>query len=260
MQNLKQRIYTFIMLFFTSFSVLAVPASPKYVYRFDTRPPVTIFEQGFRSWGTNNSLLQHVHGASLRRESLDGSAFVATTSDINIAINLGRILARVHGPTYQFYVYRIRADQSFYSVPMSLEYCALHDYRYVDARDRFSRQQEYASHGGIRREQVESATRYYMADGVPVENGVEYNPSYQDSTTVANPEPYPDVIPYDSASRYTPAFECAIRENRTDRADLGLNIEDATVDTNQEDVKFYENMKSCYEKNMMDFLPIHIEL
>lgn len=260
MQNLKIKVYAFITLFFTSFLVQAVPASPKYVYRFDITPPSSIFERGFRSWGTNNSLLQHVHGTSLRREGLDGSAFVATTSDITIAIDLGRMLARVHGSTYQFYVYRIRADQSFYSVPMSLEYFALHDDRYVDARDRFSRQQEYAAHGGIRREQVESATRYYMANGVPVEDGVEYNPSYQDSTTVANSEPYPDVIPYDSASRYTPAFECAIRENRTDRADLGLNVEDAKTDTNQDDVKFYENMLSCYKSNMTGFLSIHMEL
>lgn len=260
MQKVKFSIYTFVMLFFTSLPVLAVPAPIKYVYRFDIRPPAVIFEQGFRSWGTNNSLLQHVLGVSLRREGQDGSAFVATTSDINIAINLGRLLSRVHGPTYQFYVYRIRADQSFYSVPMSLEYCALHDHHYIDARDRFSRQQEYASHGSINSEQVESATRYYMADGVPVEDGVERNPAYQDSTTVANSEPYPDVIPYNSASRYTSAFECASRENRTDHVDSRLNIEDATVDMVQEDIKFYENMQACYQSSIMYLLPINIEL
>ncbi|RFM29270.1 RHS repeat-associated core domain-containing protein [Chitinophaga silvisoli] len=55
---------------------------PKYVYRFDTRPPAEIEAAGgFESWGKDMSVNKHTDGWSVRNRT---SGFVATTNDPSV--------------------------------------------------------------------------------------------------------------------------------------------------------------------------------
>lgn len=67
-------------------SVAAVNLPEHAVYRVDDRDPSEIFANGFQSYGTNDSVDEHVSGASVRDRT---SAWIATTDNIDTAVRIG---------------------------------------------------------------------------------------------------------------------------------------------------------------------------
>ena len=54
----------------------------KFLYRFDTRSPTEIINQGgFKSWGNNEDLLEHALGISTHEVYPPNSAFISTSKD-----------------------------------------------------------------------------------------------------------------------------------------------------------------------------------
>ncbi|MBT1186884.1 hypothetical protein HET69_23520 [Streptomyces sp. CJ_13] len=66
------------------FPYLRIPV-PQWLYRFDTRAPEEIFEDGFMAWGTGLDLCRHVAGFSDYQRI---SGFISTASDVRTAIDM----------------------------------------------------------------------------------------------------------------------------------------------------------------------------
>lgn len=178
---LKVLVVSTVILFQTG----AIAAPPKFVYRFDTRPPDEIFKKGFSSWGDNDNVFAHISGQScvLVPPEQRTTAFIATTSDHGWASSRAITLSLIE-PYQRVYVYRIRADSNFYSGMDSLN-------RYIRSNPQvrvspenmivLEESNEYMAHRRIRPENVESATVYYRGAGSP-----EPNPGYVSENTHAN--------------------------------------------------------------------------
>lgn len=66
------------------------------VYRVDDRDPSEIFANGFQSYGTNDSVDEHVSGASVRDRT---SAWIATTDNIDTAVRIGTARFNLNPPS-----------------------------------------------------------------------------------------------------------------------------------------------------------------
>jgi hypothetical protein len=95
------------------------------VYRADSRPPEEIFQHGFTGRGGNLDVLEHALLASCTANDLhEASAFVAMTADESQATLFGAEQLEDRpggGPDVGFWVYTIRADATFFSVPRVVE-------------------------------------------------------------------------------------------------------------------------------------------
>ncbi len=80
------RFLLLISLLFFFGSVTAVNLPEHVVYRVDDRDPSDIFANGFQSYGANDSVDEHVSGASVRDRT---SAWIATTDNIDTAVRIG---------------------------------------------------------------------------------------------------------------------------------------------------------------------------
>lgn len=110
-------VYLFLLPLLVSFNIQAAPTPtpPDKIYRKDSRPPSTIFREGFLPRGHNVNLLSHLRGISVWAQSgMQASGFISTTSD--------RDVARDFQPQEPGYVYEIVPPSSTYDAQLSLEH------------------------------------------------------------------------------------------------------------------------------------------
>ncbi|MBJ7263887.1 MAG: hypothetical protein JHC61_09225 [Burkholderiaceae bacterium] len=130
------------------------------LYRHDTRPPTEIFKDGFRAWGNNADIGDHVSGESCscsraERGARD-SAYVATTANRAFADELASRASNLSGNTISW-VYEIRSNNGMYSAEATLranEPDANHLIRIA------AYQSEWIGVGTIRREDIRGAHIY----------------------------------------------------------------------------------------------------
>lgn len=163
------------------------------VYRFSSRPPADIFAHGFQAAGGNVDLLRFASGASLADQT---SAYVATTSSIEFALDLFRRFHQYH-PGTEVFLYTIRPTLNFHSLSVSLHRAAtiLPD---VEARHEAQtllisgrRYHEWAAYGGITPDLIESAYRLRIFDGTIQRSELERNPNYFYLPPIVNLNPLP---------------------------------------------------------------------
>jgi hypothetical protein len=120
------RVRIFVMAMLSLLAIAPATAQPiTQVYRADSRPPDEIFQHGFTGRGGNLDVLDHALLASCTAVDLhEVSAFVAMTADES----RGKLFAAEQleertdrGPDVGFWVYTIRADATFFSVPRLVE-------------------------------------------------------------------------------------------------------------------------------------------
>ena len=106
-----------IVCFLTAPSLQTVEETPaNFVYRTDFRDPQIIIANGFKCFGNNKKLLEHVDGVSCSKGTTQNSAFVATSSSEEFARRFGaNLLWAAANKRPYFYVYKIRATKNFYS-------------------------------------------------------------------------------------------------------------------------------------------------
>ena len=121
----------------TWLAILAVTASmtspawaddpPATVYRYDSRPPEDVFQNGFTAWGNNDNVLEHLTGRSCQVGS-SNSAFVSTSSsrrytEVYLEHRMQEAVEaeRAGRGTGHFigYIYEVRADNNFYNASSS---------------------------------------------------------------------------------------------------------------------------------------------
>ncbi|NLS53877.1 hypothetical protein [Hafnia alvei] len=163
----------------------AMAAPPKFVYRFDTRPPSDIFVNGFTSWGNNENVFAHIGGRScIQVEGSErDSAFIATSSDITWSTARALQLS-MQSPDQPVYLYRIRADAGFYPGMESLDaYARDNPEARISPANRTVQEEahEYLALNRILPENIESATRFYQW-----QNDVYPNSGYIARDTHAN--------------------------------------------------------------------------
>jgi len=176
----------------------AVP--PADVYRVDARPPGEIFKDGFKAWGSNGDLLAHILGTSLTRTGDEGSSFVATTETLEAAY---RIIQRMYENDLalrrtNFYIYEIRADQTFYQVDRYLESLernppAGQNRRGIaEVRRAYRYEREWVAAGGIPARQVRLAREVHFDrdTGRVVDLAEQSNDDYNGADTHGNTEVY----------------------------------------------------------------------
>jgi hypothetical protein len=120
------RIRIFVAAMLSLLSIAPATAQPiTQVYRADSRPPEEIFQHGFTGRGGNLDVLDHALLASCTADDLhEASAFVAMTADESQATLFAaeQLEWRTdRGPDSGFWVYTIRADATFFSVPRVVE-------------------------------------------------------------------------------------------------------------------------------------------
>ncbi|HCP1377299.1 scabin-related ADP-ribosyltransferase [Escherichia coli] len=167
----------------------------QYVYRVDSRPPDVVFRDGFRSHGNNRNLPQHIRGDSCAAGSRD-SAFIATTSDINETYNIARQYfsnSLFHG---QLYRYRIRANNSFYSLAPSVQLLRERGVTFSRFEEIMMREQsEIVADGRIPTENIAEAVQlnYDRTSGVVSDGNGTTNSRFLNISTDSNPGIIPDI-------------------------------------------------------------------
>jgi len=192
----------------TLLAVVALPSMARttFVYRFDTRPPQEIFATGFAPRGTNLDLMDRLTRRYMRSRGTGNSGLIATTADSHVALQIAGIHMAQRGLT-QGYIYRIRADQHFYSAGLSLRdlrqrrLSAGMDTSDIDeVIEDFGWEQTYVSDRAITADMI-VAVDSAMSTGTPPLPGAirastdldfsRRNPHYVNRDTYANPAPYP---------------------------------------------------------------------
>jgi hypothetical protein len=215
----SKQLYAYLL------ALLALVAQPclaqaDVVYRFDTRPPEQIFAEGFAPRGSDLSLVDHWRYSSSAR-----SGFVGTTDRHSIALEFAEAYFQRTG-TRRGFVYRISANQHFYSVALSAEDLlqrmraagAQTSHRRFaqtlrDGLEAFGWEREYVSDRAIPGTMIAAATE---VTGTSLAGGrmridetePQDNPHFVITGTHANTGPYPMTWPatdYPSSSSETEA-------------------------------------------------------
>ncbi|WP_416221795.1 scabin-related ADP-ribosyltransferase [Salmonella enterica] len=180
-----------------------------FVYRVDSRPPDVIFRDGFSAHGNNRSLQQHIRGDSCAAGSRD-SNYIATTSDLNEALNTARVYYSSSTFSGRLYRYRIRADNTFYSLEPSVAYLESHDIQFNHFERAMMRlQSEYVAVSSIPIENIQEAVELiYDRNTSHVREGPgTSNPHYLRVSTVSNPGVIPNLpVPQLSTRERISAF------------------------------------------------------
>lgn len=115
-------IITFI--FFSPFSHAAPPST---VYRVDSREPEIIFEEGFRAWGEEMSIIYHFHSVQHFTENdIDMNGMVSTSTDLDESLSFSEMLSfndediDLASHSFIVWLYEIRANSDTYDVDASL--------------------------------------------------------------------------------------------------------------------------------------------
>ena len=190
---IPQLVLCFLLL---SAVVQATDPPPIIVYWMDYRNPADIFARGFEALGDNDSLEDHVNGKSCKTaHGTSTTAFVATTSSKQFAIDWGRDRAFLHPGATEFYVYKMQATENFYSAGASLREASRRtgESKYVALADHYDYQKEWLAVGGVPTSQIEMADAYSTPDksGKVVHLHSEMNPNYDRTIWGSgNPRPY----------------------------------------------------------------------
>ena len=183
---------------FSTFMAFASP--PKFVYRYDTRPPAEIFKSGFSATSPGHGIndpLVHAFG----HDYLDDTRFISTTSHPQSLIHVFSNNMIADGiPRY--YLYRIRATSNFYGmndylsnlrqigfitgdprVPVATHLLTLQRY-----------ENEWFAVDRIAANQIAGVQMILRGEGEDISIGPEeLNPNYVDQPTTASANPYPIV-------------------------------------------------------------------
>lgn len=173
-------------------------ASQKYVYRVDDQSPDIVFIRGFQTWGNNINVALHIRGYSASTGSRD-SAFISTTTQLNFAYTFMSLRIR---PGRPFYIYRIRADENFYSALRTMNHLATRWNARLDpvTHTILLRENEYIAYNGIPADHVMEVTTYTINSVTRqiVNEGSFSNAGYVDADTGTNENPFTlsDQYPY----------------------------------------------------------------
>lgn len=115
-----------VLILFTSVISCAKAESPNFVWRADTRDYNEIFHDGFKSWGGNNNVYEHLSGVScFSYQDNHDSAFISTTASHETALSYAEVQVKGYnerwGKSPVVYIYKIRATNNFYDGIASLE-------------------------------------------------------------------------------------------------------------------------------------------
>lgn len=176
------------------------PSPPQFVYRADDREPLSIFQTGMQSYGTCENVFYHVQGRNCRERT---SAFISTTSNEKEAENIVKIKLANDPKKQNIYVYKIRADQRFYSAGYSLltaadKYSkagnAKEAQKYRDLAELYKSQEEWMAYKDIPYNMIQQATNYSRNSVNLNKKGavVPITNRYVDANTFANQEPFPE--------------------------------------------------------------------
>lgn len=166
--------------------------SVQFFYRFDTREPSILFDEGIPNLGENTDLMLHVEGLTCYGGERT-SIFTSLTESENVAYEMAN---RFGGkPGRIIYVYRIRPDRHYYSVYHSLLYAFQQTEREIfrDMASNFKDDCEYVAFGGIESTNIHSVLEYkIIGDGNPIQLiGEMMNPDYNNIETIYNTTPFP---------------------------------------------------------------------
>lgn len=189
------------LLFFSSlpFKAIANPP-PKFVYRYDTRPPGEIFNNGFTAMGVelgNNDPLLHIVGGDV----LDDTRFISTSESPGALVNVFTEM-QIESNTREIYLYRIRAAPNFYSMLDYLNNLIQIGHITGDSRvtlaasllERYRYQREWFAVDRIDANQIAGVQRLLNHGEEHVSIGPEeLNRNYVDRDTHASAIPYPLV-------------------------------------------------------------------
>ena len=77
-----------MLIFSTSIISCAKAEPPSFVWRVDTRNYIEVFHDGFKSWGGNNNIYEHLSGVScFSYQDEHDSAFISTTASHEAALD-----------------------------------------------------------------------------------------------------------------------------------------------------------------------------
>ncbi len=159
-------------------SMTAGAAPPDFVYIGAAGPhPDAAFVSGFPAPGTNEDIFAHASGQSCANGQ---TAFVSTTTSESFAYERA-LYALIASPNAEAYVYRIRADDSFYDAGASLRTSRSYGSHadLIAMAERFEHQQEWLAHGGVPASHVVSVQIYRRNAARQIEyRGERLNPSY----------------------------------------------------------------------------------
>ncbi|WP_168445655.1 enterotoxin A family protein [Salmonella enterica] len=183
-----------ILLILMHVTLSCIAAQPKIVYRLDSRGPDEIFANGFRSWGNNLNVFSHITGDSCVNADPEqrNSGFISTAANQQWATGMAmqRVLQfrRQH-----YYLYRIRADSTFYNAESSLTRYASDNPNVVVSDINFipSRQSnEYLTPGAIQTTNIMEVTDFYADEFGNIDTTHYQNSNYVSSSTSASSSPY----------------------------------------------------------------------
>ncbi|ASG71607.1 TPA: pertussis toxin-like subunit ArtA [Salmonella enterica subsp. enterica serovar Kivu] len=211
-----------------------------FVYRVDSRPPDVIFRDGFGSHGNNRNLQQHIRGDSCAGGSRD-SNYIATTSDINETYSIAAVYYSNAAFSGRLYRYRIRADNSFYSLAPSVDYIESRgiQFSYFE-RVMMRLQSEYVAVNSIPIENIQEAVELvYDRNTSQVRDGPgTSNSRYLRVSTQSNSGVIPNLpVPQLSTRERISAFGTLISACFSMR---GVRRDDEHLKFNYYDVEFYD--------------------
>jgi hypothetical protein len=179
-------------------------AAPAEVFRVDDRDPSVIFQAGFRPWGSNTNLVEHLEGSTCNNvenpaaAGVQGSIYVSTSDDRQVAMNVVRVrlrqMVRANVPPV-VWMYTIRATSNVYSVARTFEAGNqnLAAGRYQTTYRQALVLREWVVRGPVPRDMIVGAQRYELINDIPVavNGGYQANPNYVPIRTEANTAPLP---------------------------------------------------------------------
>ena len=173
---------------------------PKFVYRYDSRPPEEIFKYGFTANGAGDGIddpLEHITGDTV----LENTRFISTSESPGSNIHTYTGMQLSEG-LRELYIYRIRATNNFYSMVDYLNNLRQIGFITDDPRvplatsflHRYEYQREWFAVDRIYANQVAGVQRLVNhGDGNVSLGPEELNPNFIDSNTHASAFPYPLV-------------------------------------------------------------------
>ncbi len=198
-----------LLVLFISLVFSSVSNATDFVYRVDSRPPDTIFRDGFNSHGDNLNLQQHIRGYSCAAGSRD-SAFIATTTNIDETYSIARQYFSSSTFTGRMYRYRIRADTNYYHLEPSVQYLEQEGVPFTPMEHAMMRlQSEVVAVQRIAPENIQEVTElvYDRNTSMVSEGNSSSNSQYENISTVINPGIIPALpTPTTSARQRLNAF------------------------------------------------------
>ena len=192
-------VCVFLSLLLAVFSTGSVFDEPHFVYRADFREPQLIFQNGMQSWGTCENVYYHVKGKSCTKKT---SAFISTSSSELEAMRMAKLQLDTNPKKATIYIYKIRADPTFYSAYYSLMVAA-NNYqqqgknkkadKYKKVAEKYKYEGEWMAYRVIPSTQIQLATTY-PRQLVNQQGPVVKNARYVDASTFGSEEPFPDSM------------------------------------------------------------------